>query len=183
MTQCFPTASNALLFFGKIPVFCRLASKYLPHGNGVRKVIFSIMSVCQSFCSQGVFIKGSGPIQGHPSPFRDPLGHVQTCSTWTSLYRDPPYMFNIDLTVQRPPPPSPPTDMLKLVKLGPHCTGIPPPDTCSNLFNFDFTTPPPPSPSQDIFKPVQYVVSTFGKRVVGIYLKSLFTVRNVVVAS
>ena len=53
-------------------------------------------------------------VQGHP------LQHVQTCSTWTSLYRDTP------------------SNMFELVQLGTHCTGTPPP-TCSNLFNLYLT--------------------------------------------
>ena len=81
--------------------------------------------------------------------------HIQTCSTWTSLYRDlsqdtfklvqhGPHctgpspqthsnLYNMDLTVQGPLP-----DTFKLDQHGPHCTGTSP-HTHSNLYNMDLT--------------------------------------------
>ena len=54
-------------------------------------------------------------VQGQPR-------HVQTCSTWTSLYRDN-------------------QDMFKLVQLGPHCTGTQHVETCSTWTSL-YSSPP-----------------------------------------
>ena len=60
--------------------------------------------------------------------------------------------------------------MFKLVLLGPHSTGSPPPpSTCSNFLNSDLTVQTPP----DIFKLVYCSVPTVDKRTVCIRLKCL----------
>ena len=91
------------------------------------KIMFSVVSVCQSFCPGGWVLCDHYPwcIGPHhtgnlPSPalMYSPLphstGHIQTCTTWTSLYRNPP------------------PDIFKLIQLGLLCTAIQP---CSKLFN------------------------------------------------
>ena len=90
-----------------------------------RKVMFSVMSVCQSSCSRGVPTVQPPPRTGpQPSSFPAPdmfklfqpgphytgmlstLRYVQTFSTWTSLHRDAVHsqicsnFFNLDLTTQ-----------------------------------------------------------------------------------
>ena len=57
--------------------------------------------VCLSLCSQTGGDPCTGPNPSIPDLFILDLtvqgspGHVQTCSTWTSLYRDPPDMFKL----------------------------------------------------------------------------------------
>ena len=79
--------------------------------------MFSVVCVCPSVLGCGVPVQGCGlsplSVQGRgPTPCTETWlwssRYAKTCSTWTSLYSDPP--------------PSP--EMFKLVQLGPHCTVI-----------------------------------------------------------
>ena len=86
------------------------------------KVMFPVVSVCPQGWAPvqgpdpGYSTQGQGP---HPhyrtQPWHPlyrtlaqppPCKHVQTCSNWTSLYRDPhtySNLFNLEFTVQGPP--------------------------------------------------------------------------------
>ena len=85
---------------------------FIAHQRSSGKVMFSVVSVCQSFC---LFTTGSiymalaccSPVlntQGPPTPSR----HIQTCSTCFSPYRDHPWiclnLFSLNLTIQGPHP-------------------------------------------------------------------------------
>ena len=111
--------------------------------------MFSLMSVRQS-----VILSGGDPHHTRPSPapslpslqspgsllYKAPAlfpRHVQTCSGWTSLYRDPPpyplcRVLDPFCTRLRPFPP----DMFKLVQVGPHFTGTPPPEYIFTLIHY-----------------------------------------------
>ena len=126
---------------------------------------------------------------GVPVHGRSPR-HVQTCSTWTSLYRTPAHpwissnllnmnLIGQDLTLRGPAPPpyKAPTHPLlhSPDPIPPFCTAFcspSPPPTCSNLINLDFTVQGP-NPPQHVFKLVHYEERTVRKRAVGIRLECL----------
>ena len=65
-----------------------------------------------------------------------------TYSAWTSLYRNPPDMFQL---VQLGPDHTVPPNMFQLVQLGPHCTWTPPsPPNMFQLVQLDLTIQPYP---------------------------------------
>ena len=66
----------------------KLNNIYLPPRKLLEGNFFSCM--CLSLCSQGGYLMWPLPIMHLISPYRDPSWHVQTCSTWISLYRGPP---------------------------------------------------------------------------------------------
>ena len=100
--------------------------------------------VCLSVCSQGEKRRGPmWPLSMIQGPYRNHPRHVQTCSTLTSLYRDP----------------HPTPDIFKL-----HCTGTPP---SPNMF-IPLALILTPT-TQDMFKLVQCDARTVGKQEVHYY--------------
>ena len=69
-------------------------------------------------------------------------------------------------------------DMLKLVQVGCHCTGIPPLWTCST-WTSPYRDTPPTNTHTDMLILVHYEARTVNQRVIAIWLKCLLVLRSV----
>ena len=96
------TMALVLISIADSDLFCSLANGSIGndhlitlHQLSCRKAVLSVVCVCVCVCVC-LFTSGSPTIQGPPL-FKDmTTRHVQTCSTWTSLYSPPPpEMFKI----------------------------------------------------------------------------------------
>ena len=70
--------------------FCLEFWSESPDWVGQVDVMFSVMCICQSVCSWGGSPCDHYPWCIGPHHTGTSTGHVQTSSTWTALFRDPP---------------------------------------------------------------------------------------------
>ena len=84
------------------------------------------------------------------------------------------YLSNLDLTVHGPGPTS---DMFKLVELGPHCTGTPPPDMFKLVHYVRLEPDCTGTATPNILKLVHYEARTVGKRAIHILLESFLVIK------